>query len=313
MVSKTIFAISIVWGFIWGGVLALIALYPTEIKELIASIFGVSNKEFVFYALIVLTILGISLSVYIIVINLIKKNEVIIQKDSLRFNKYPYLLKSKQGFQPMPNMIYAEITIENRGKSKVKCEVEISLKNNTSYKRKVLSADSTISPNPMSISVDANGGLMGFHPLCVNLDTLDTFLPNHSLGRGGAFSGTQVRHGEYEIFGKVIYEQKQSKIVSLGKIKIPDDFLKNAKIPNDIQVITEQGGFAVYLESHQGKIRAKFYGQNNDADVKSVILKYLEQIPQIDEIIDDNGKLRQWEIELKISNGGRKQVNLTDL
>ena len=38
-----------------------------------------------------------------------------------------------------------------------------------------------------------------------------------------------------------------------------------------------------------------------------------EKIPKIDEIIDDNGKLRKWEIKTKIINGGIREVNLTDL
>lgn len=314
MVSKTIFAIWIVWEFFWVGVLVLIGLYPTDIKELIASIFGFSNKEVVFYALFILAIIAISTSIIIIVINLIKKNEVIIQKDSLRFNKYPYLVKSKSRVQHMTNMVYAEITVENSGKTKVECEVEISLKNNgIPYKSKVVSADSTTKPNPMSISVDANGGEMGFYPLCIRLDTLETFLPNHPLGGARAFSGTPVGDGEYEIFGKVIYGQKQSKMVSLGKIKIPDDFLNNAIIPNDIQVTIDKGGFAVYLVSHREKMRAEFYGNNNDDDIKSIILNHLEKISQIDEVIDDNGKSRQWEIITEILNGGRKRVNLIDL
>lgn len=315
MVSKTVSYISKIWGIISGGLLILVGIYPDEIKNLITSVFGISNETFVFYVIIILLSIGMISSIIIFIYGLIKKQDVIIQKDSFRFNKYPYLIKSKQGQLPqqMPNMIYSEITIENRGKSKIECEVEISLKNNTHYKSKVLSADSTTSPNPINISVDAEGGTMGFHPLCLRLKTFETFLPKHSLGCGGNFTGTLVRHGEYEMFGKVIYDQKQSKIVFLGTIKIPDDFLKNAKIPNDIQVIIEQGGFAVYLESYQGKTRAKFFGNNKDKDTKDIILDYLEQIPQIDEVIDDNGKLRKWEIVTKIINGSIKQVNLIDL
>jgi hypothetical protein len=314
MVSKVLSHISKIGGIISLFALGLIALYPNEIKDLITSIFGVSNKEIVLYALIGLAIFGIFSCGIILIHNWRTKSKVIIQKNSLRFNKYPFLVKSKSRMQQMPNMVYAEITVENSGRTKVKCEVEISLKNNgMSHKSKVVSADSTISPNPMSIYVDANGGEMGFHPLCLKLDTLDVFLPNHPLGSGGNFTGTQVRHGKYEMFGKVIYGNEQSKTLSLGKIKLPDDFLNNAKIPNDIQVRIDQGGFAVYLESYQGKIRAKFYGKNNDNDTKDIILNYLEKIPLIDDIIDDNGKLRKWEIITKIINGSVKEVNLTDL
>jgi len=314
MVSKALSYISKIWGFIISGAfLMLVALFPDEIKRLITSSLGVSNEQFVFYALIVLAIFGILSSVIIFIYNLIKKSDVIIQKDSICFNKYPYLLISKQGIQLMPNMVYAEITIENRGKTKENCEVEISLKNNgISFKSKVLSADSTITPNPIVISIDANRGMMGFHPLCLRFDTLETFLPNRSSGFAGNFSGKLVRHGEYELFGKVIYGQEQSKLIPISKIKIPEDFLEKAKIPNDIQITIEQGGIAVYLERYQEKVRAKFYGNNKDGDTKHIILEYLEKIPGIDKIIEDNGKLRQWEIIHEIVNGTIKHVNLTD-
>ena len=225
-----------------------------------------------------------------------RKPDVIIQKDSLRFHKYPYLMVSKQRFQRMPNMVYAEITVENCGKIKAKeCEVEITLKNDgPPYRSKVLSHDSTKTPNPMTVPVDADHGTIGFCPLCLNLATFDAVLPNHSLGVAGVFTGTPVKHGDYEIFGKVMYDEKLSKMISLGKVMIPNDLLDKAKIPNDIQVLIDQGGFAVYLELCQKKVRAKFLGHNNEEDIKKVFQKYLGKMRQIDNTIEDNGKLRRW-------------------
>jgi hypothetical protein len=230
------------------------------------------------------------------------KSEVVIQKNSLRLYKYPYLTVSKQRrTQSMTNTAYTAITVENIGKIKAKeCEVEILLKNGGEpYRSKVLSslsADSQGRPNPKTVSIDGNHETMGFHPLALNLGTLQAFLPNHSLGVAGEFTGPLVKHDGYEIHGKTIYDGKQSEIIPLGKIKIPDDFLKKSEIPPDIQVIIDQGGFAVYLELTHDKIRAKFYGHKSDKDVIGIIIKYLEKIPQIDNIFEDNGRLRRWEL-----------------
>jgi len=228
-----------------------------------------------------------------------KKEEpdVLIKENSLHFNKYPYLLvSSSRRVQPMTNMVYAEITIENRGNAKAKeCEVEILLRGKENYRSKVLSADSTKTPNPMTVSVDAVGGTIGFHPLCLELSTLEVVLPNHSLGKAGVFTGTLVKHGEYEVLGKVLHDGRQSKIVSLGKVEIPNGLLEKAKIPNDIQVIIDQGGFAVYVERYQGKARAKFCGHHNDSDIKRIVQEYFGKIPQIDNVIEDNGRIRTWQ------------------
>ncbi|MCW4050745.1 MAG: hypothetical protein NWE89_13525 [Candidatus Bathyarchaeota archaeon] len=229
------------------------------------------------------------------------KSEVIIQKNSLRFYKYPYLVISKQRQQRMSNMAYATITVENFGKIKSnECEIEIQLKNDESYCSKVLSslsADSQGRPNPKMVSIDGNNGTMDFHPLALRLDTLQAFLPNHSLGVAGSFTGTLVNHEGYEIFGKAIYDGKQSEITPLGRIKIPDDFLKKAVIPHDIQVLLNQGGFAVYLEHYQDKTRAKFNGHCRDEEIIRIILNNLIKIPRFDKIFEDNGRLRHWEIK----------------
>lgn len=230
------------------------------------------------------------------------KSEVIIQKNSLCFYKYPYLVISKlRQQQRMPNMAYTSITVENVGKIKAnECEIEILLKNDGEpYSSKVLSslsADSQGRPNPRKVSIDGNHGTMGFCPLALNLETLQAFLPNHSLGSAGKFTGTLVKHDWYEIFGKAIYDGKQSEITPLGKITIPDDFLKKSVIPPDIQVLLEQGGFAVYLERHQDKTRVKFYGRYGDEEIIRIILNEFIKIPEIDIIFEDNGRLRRWEI-----------------
>lgn len=82
----------------------------------------------------------------------------------------------------MTNMSYSEITIENSDENKVnECEAEITLEKEGSetYKSKVLSASSVKEPNPMSVTIDGKGAI-GFHPICLQLDTLEAFLPNHS-------------------------------------------------------------------------------------------------------------------------------------
>jgi hypothetical protein len=302
-----------------GGFSFLISIYPDEVRKTISAALNIPDATIVFYVLVFLVGLALLSSVGYIIYLIYRrlKTGVKIKRDSLRFNKYPYLLvDSQQRFQQMPNMVYAEITVENPEDTKVEeCEVEIILRkeNVEIYKSKVLSADSTKEPNPMVVSVDANGGTTGFHPLCLKLETLEAFLPNHSLGVAGVFSGTLVSHGEYELLGKVIFDQKQSKIISLGNVKIPNDFLEKAGIPNDVQVMIDQGGFAIYLEHSRERVRAKFYGRNNDDDTKRVILNHLERIPNINEIIEDNGRLRRWEITTTIVNGGIRHVNLIDV
>ncbi len=178
-------------------------------------------------------------------------------------------------------------------------EIEIQLKNDEPYCSKVLSslsADSQGRPNPKTVSIDGNNGTMGFTPLALHLDTLQAFLPNHSLGVAGNFTGTLVNHGKYEVFGKAIYDEKQSEITPLGKINIPDDFLKKGVIPHDVQILLDQGGFAVYLERYQDRTRAKFYGHYSDREIVNIILNDLIKYPDIDVIFEDNGKLRHWEV-----------------
>lgn len=225
------------------------------------------------------------------------KKEVIIQKNSLRLYKYPHIM-FKQKVSHRTNMAYAVITAENIGELGAnECNVEILLKNDEkTYCAKVLSAlsaDLQGRINPRTVSIGSHDTI-GFHPIAISLDTLEAFLPTHSLNTPGFFTGTAVKHGKYEMLGKTIYDGKQSETISLGKIRIPDDFLKKSEIPHDIQVRIDEGGFAVYLEKYQRKVRAKFYGNHNDKDIEKIISAYLTGIPQIDNIIEDNGKLRQW-------------------
>jgi len=122
---------------------------------------------------------------------------------------------------------------------------------------------------------------------------LQAFLPDHSPVVAGKISGKLIKYDEYEIFGKVICDDNLGKSTYLGKINIPDDFLTKAKIPNDIQVIIDQGGFAVYAELVQGKVRAKFFGHNNDDDIKNALKRLKIKYLRIDDSIEDNGTLRK--------------------
>ncbi len=237
---------------------------------------------------------------------------VIVQKGSFRINKYPLYVVTAQGVQQQPNIAYAEIAIENVGKARAeKCEVEVILKSGGKevYSSKVVSADSTRTPNPLSVSLDPRGGTIGFHPLCLGLGTLQAFLPNHSLGVPGAFDGTLVRHGEYEVYGKVSYDGRQGESGLIGRVKVPEDFLEKSTIPNDVQVQVDQGGFAVYLVKNGESVRARIYGKHSDNDVGNMVLDYLLRIPQIDSIVDDNGRLRRW----KILDLNTRQVELTSV
>jgi len=274
----------------------IVAVYREQVRQVISSVLGIADVTLVFYALIICVLLAFAVSILSISLLIYEKfkTDVIIQKESLRFNKYPYLVGSNQGVQRMTNMSYCEITIENRSKNKVnQCEVEITLRQegDDAYKSKVLSSDSTKESNPMTLSIDAHGKV-GFHPLCLSLHSFQAFLPNHSLGKGGLFTGTLVRQGEYEMFGRTIFDGKSGKTISLGKINIPKDFLDKAKIPNDIQVTIDQGGFAVYAEFSEGKVRAKFHGHCNEDEIRRA-LEHLQEIPRLDDMIEDNGKLRK--------------------
>ena len=220
--------------------------------------------------------------------------EVIIQEESFRFNKYPFLVRAHGKSQIMANMSYAEITIQNCRNTEIKkCSLEIILRKEGKdiYCEKVLSADSTNQPNPMTVSIDGTRKV-GFHPACLHLASFQAFLPDHSLKVAGKISGKLIKYDEYEIFGKVICDGKLGKSTYLGKINIPADFLTKAKIPNDIQVIIDQGGFAVYAELVQGKVRAKFYGHFTDGDVKRALKALNKEYVNVDMIVEENGKER---------------------
>jgi len=285
-----------------GGLLEVLTfIFPTATASFLEKWLGISDTTIVMAIMIVICIVGLVAIILVVAMTIWQhykqklNRNVVIQKDSLRFNKYPYLIAdSLKSTVRMTNTTYSEITIENCEEVSRKCSVEITLKGKKKYRSKVLSSDSTdaSNPNPIWVSVDARSGTKGFHPLCFRPLNFEAFLPNHSLGVAGAFDGTLVEHGEYEVLGRVLYDDKESKIVSLGKVKIPDDFLEKAKIPNDVQVRIDQGGFAVFLERIQDKVRAKFFGHNDDNDIRKVFSEYfLGKIPQIDDILEDNGKL----------------------
>lgn len=294
LISAIAVAVSSIFAF-------LIGVYSEQIREMISSATGLTDATVVFYFVLgaILLIFVVSLSyIALMIYTKFFKFDVIIQKESFCFNKYPYLVGSRGRIQVMTNMSYSEVTIQNCGKTKVNdCSLEITLrKEDKDVKSKVLSSDSTREPNPMDVSIDGEGRI-GFHPVCLSLHSFEAFLPNHSLKVAGSFSGTLIPHGEYETLAKVIYDGKLGKLTSLGQIKIPDDFVNKAKIPNDIQVIIDQGGFAVYAELFQGKVRAKFFGHFTNGDVKRTLKALSEQNFQVDLTVEENGKLR------KISDG----------
>jgi len=67
MVSRTFSYLSRIWGIISGVFIILITLFQDEIKNLITSIFGVSNKTFVFYTIIGLLVFGILSSIIVLI------------------------------------------------------------------------------------------------------------------------------------------------------------------------------------------------------------------------------------------------------
>ncbi len=231
--------------------------------------------------------------------------EVVIQEKTIQYRRFPYLLSTETTqLPPMPNMGYLEVTLFNKGSAPTKqCELKINLRKvgetTIRYSSRVLSSDSTKGVNPITVSIDAHGSI-GFHPLCFDPLTVQAFLPNYSLQVPGVFSGTLIMEGEYEMFGEVSYDGETAKETFLAKIRIPDYFLQDsaAGIPNDIVAFVSnqyRGGFAVYLDHQkEGKIRARFLGQNTDEDTKRVILQLNKEIPYLDNIIDDKGKHRPW-------------------
>jgi hypothetical protein len=70
MVSKTLSDIWHIWGFVSAVFLALVLLFPDQIRDLITSVFGVSSEVFVFYAIIALLVFGVVSSIVIIIINM---------------------------------------------------------------------------------------------------------------------------------------------------------------------------------------------------------------------------------------------------
>lgn len=234
-----------------------------------------------------------------VILSRIFRPNVIIQKDSLRFYKYPYIESLNQTDTLRPNRAYADITVENIGRIKAReCEVEITLRNGKTYDRvKIVSTVSTPgNPNQMKVSIDGYGGKVTFCPLCLKLDTLGTCLPQYAVD-AGVLGGTPISPDSYEVSARALYDGKPSKLVALGKVRIPDD-LVNAKLHSNVQTTTiDEGGFVVYAELYQGKIRAKFSRKTSDDDIKRMVLVLRKEFPRLDNEIDvENEKKRRWEI-----------------
>jgi len=136
----------------------LFSVYPNEVRQVISSTIPISDVAFVYYTLLVIFLLLPLASVLYIgfLIYTKLKFDVIIQDDSLRFNKYPYLVGSHGELSLDTNISYAEVTVQNCGKTKLaKCGLEIILRKEGKdiYCEKVVSANSTIVPNPMTVSI----------------------------------------------------------------------------------------------------------------------------------------------------------------
>jgi hypothetical protein len=275
----------------------LIGVYSEQIREIISSATGFTDTTVIFYFVlgtILLIFFGTLFYIGFLIYSKFFKIDVVIQKDSLSFVKYPYLAGSHGNLQPYTNKSYGDIMVHNKSKSRInECSLEISLRkdNMDIYKSKVLSSDST-PPNPISVSIDGEGD-KGFCPVSLRLDSFQAFLPHDSLGQAGNFTGPLIANGSYEIFGRILIEGKCGKWVSLGNIAIPSDLVDKAKVPNDIQVIIDQGGFAVYAELFQGKVRAKFFGDFTDGDVNRTLNGLKKQKFQVDMTVEENGKLRK--------------------
>jgi hypothetical protein len=275
----------------------LIGVYREQIRELISTYTGQTDTTVVLYLIwgtvILLVVLG---SIYIIwtIYSKYFKINVVIEKDSLSFIKYPYRAGTRGSIQPYTNMAYGDITLHNNTKNRINdCSLEIDLRRNnvSKYKTKVLSSVAT-PPNPITVSIDGERDA-SFCPVGLHLQSIQAFLPHDSLGEAGNFTGPLIANGEYEIFGRILIEGKCEKWQSLGIIKIPSDIIEKAEFPNDIQVIIDKGGFAIYAELVQGKVRAKFFGKFTNGDVKRVLasLKGLRLL--VDDIVEENGKLRK--------------------
>ena len=169
---------------------ALVSVYSEAIRQGISTYLGICDVTIAFYVIIISLALLLIVCVLLVIHSIYRffKFGVVIQKDSLQFNKYPYFVSSQGKIVKMTNMSYSEITVHNKGKTKIdECGLKISLKREKKdYTSRVLSSDSTVEPNPITTSVDGDGK-KGFHPVCLSLDSFHAFLPNHSLGEGGAF------------------------------------------------------------------------------------------------------------------------------
>jgi len=272
----------------------LISVYEEQIRELISTYTGQTDTNVVLFLIwgtvILLIALSFSYIIWTIYANYFKIN-VVIEKDSLSFIKYPYRAGTRGNIQQYTNMAYGDITLHNNTKNRINdCSLEIDLRRNnvSEYKTKVLSSGAT-PPNPITVPIDGEGNA-SFCPVGLHLQSIQAFLPHDSLGKAGNFTGPLIANGEYEFFVRILIEGKCKKWQSLGIIKIPVCIIEKAEFPNDIQVIIDQGGFAVYAELFQGKVRAKFFGKFTNGDVKRVLtsLKGLRLL--VDDTVEENGK-----------------------
>jgi hypothetical protein len=189
-----------------GSVFAfLMAVYPEQIREIISSLTGQTDTNMAFYVIlgtiVLVIVLGIAYTIWMVYTKYFKI-DVLIQKDSLNFIKYPYLAGTRGNIQPYTNMSYADITVHNNTDNRINdCSLEIDLRKDdvSLYKSKVVSHEST-PPNPISVSIDGKGD-KSFCPLSLHLESLQAFLPHDSKGIAGNFTGPLVANGQYEIFG----------------------------------------------------------------------------------------------------------------
>jgi len=90
----------------------LFSVYPKEIRQIISSIVSVSDATFAYYIFFCISLFLLVASIAYIGYLIYKKFkfDVILQDNSLRFNKYPCLWGHHGRLNPMTNMSYSEVS-----------------------------------------------------------------------------------------------------------------------------------------------------------------------------------------------------------